>query len=88
MPPQLSCAGGQPLASGTKIDIVRDGPLAWFSAVRFAREPAAFSAPACRDDDRARDDRTDTGHRHQPLAVLILVGERFNLAREPLDARI
>ncbi len=31
---------GQPLASGTKIDIVRDGPVASFSAVcsRFARE--------------------------------------------------
>src|SRR6516162_6604719 len=54
-------------------------------------EVAAFGehfAGADRGHHRARDDRADAGDRHQPLAVLILTGERFNLASEALDARI
>jgi hypothetical protein len=34
---------------------------------------------------RARDDRGDAGSAHEPLAVLILTGERFNLARETFE---
>jgi hypothetical protein len=54
-------------------------------------EVAAFGehvSGADRGHHRARDDGADAGDRHQPLAVLILTGERFNLAGEAVDARI
>ena len=54
-------------------------------------EVAAFGehvTGADRGHHRARDDRADAGDRHQPLAVLILAGERFNFAGETFDAGI
>jgi hypothetical protein len=57
--------------------------------VRYQPEPGAevtafgeHVSGADRGHNRGRDDGADTGHRHQPLAVLILAGERFNLAQE------
>src|SRR5205807_6585491 len=54
-------------------------------------EVAAFGeriAGADRSHHRARDDRPDARHRHQPLARLILTGERFNLVGYVPDAFI
>jgi hypothetical protein len=38
---------------------------------------------ADRGHHRARDDRSDAGHRHETLAALVLAGKRFDLIREP-----
>src|ERR1700752_3286254 len=65
-------------------DLFRDQPEP-------SAEVAAFGehlAGADRSHHRARDDRTDAGDRHQSLAVLILMGERSNLAGKALDTHI
>jgi hypothetical protein len=43
---------------------------------------------ADRGHHRTRDDRSDAGHAHQPLATGILVRECFKLARQSLDPLI
>jgi hypothetical protein len=70
-------------------------PVSRGDLLRYKPEPvtevAAFGehvTGADRGHHRARDDGADAGYRHQPHAVLILTGERFNLVGEAFDARI
>src|SRR5690349_19582922 len=82
------------IAIATPRDAAEDRAVAGRYLFRHQPEPgaevAAFRegiAAADRSHHRARDDRADARHRHQPLAALVLTSQPLDLAGESFDAR-
>ena len=76
-------------------DLAEDGAIAGQLLSRHQTEPGTEVAAlleagtvANGGDDRAGNDRANARHRHQPLAALVLFGQRLDLGGDGLDALV